>query len=203
MNDRRSNSDNGSSADASLLRRVKARDRDAWNRLTDIYGPLVFHWGRRYGLSSEDAADALQETFTAVSRGIDGFESRGSGSFRGWLWTIARRKILDCQRNSFRQEVAPGGSAALDRLKKIPDQSLDLSLDEDESVAWRSTLHRGLQLVQSEFEAKTWSAFWRVVVDGQSPDEAAAALGTTPAAVRQAKSRVLRRLRAALDGLVD
>ena len=48
------------SADASLLRRVRAHDRDAWNRLTDLYGPLVFHWGKRYGLSNEDAADVLQ-----------------------------------------------------------------------------------------------------------------------------------------------
>jgi RNA polymerase sigma-70 factor (ECF subfamily) len=196
-------SNRDSSADESLLRRVKARDNEAWNRLTDLYGPLVYHWGRRYGLSSEDAADALQETFVAVSRGIAGFELRGPGSFRGWLWTIARRKILDCQRRAAQQEPGPGGSSALRRLTDIPEQPLEVTQDEEESAAWHALLHRGLQTVKCEFEPKTWSAFWRVVVDGRTPDEAALELQTTSAAVRQSKSRVLRRLRAVLDGLVD
>ncbi len=35
-----------SSTSTSLLRRVKARDPDAWQRLVNLYGPLVYRWAR-------------------------------------------------------------------------------------------------------------------------------------------------------------
>jgi RNA polymerase sigma-70 factor (ECF subfamily) len=54
---------------------------------------------------------------------------------------------------------------------------------------------RALELVRSQFEDKTWQAFWRCAVDGQSPAEVSQALGMTQVAVRKAKSRVLHRLR--------
>lgn len=50
-------------------------------------------------------------------------------------------------------------------------------------------------MVRSEFEDRTWQAFWRVAVEGHATAEVAADLGITANAVRQAKSRVLRRLR--------
>ena len=54
---------------------------------------------------------------------------------------------------------------------------------------------QALKLVKNEFEERTWQAFWRTVVDGQAPAIIADDLGVTAAAVRQAKSRVLRRLK--------
>jgi RNA polymerase sigma-70 factor (ECF subfamily) len=43
--------------------------------------------------------------------------------------------------------------------------------------------------------------FWRIAVEGHDTKEVAADFGVTPAAVRLAKSRVLRRLRDELTGL--
>lgn len=45
--------------------------------------------------------------------------------------------------------------------------------------------------------------FWRVVVGNESVAEVAADLGVSSAAVRMAKSRVLRRLRDELEGLEE
>jgi Sigma-70, region 4 len=45
-------------------------------------------------------------------------------------------------------------------------------------------------------------AFWRVVIDERSPAEVAAELGITANAVRQAKSRVLRRLKEEMGELI-
>jgi hypothetical protein len=65
----------------------------------------------------------------------------------------------------------------------------------------------GLQLdgrhSRGEFEPHTWDIFWRTVIDGCSPTILAEELGTTPAAVRQAKSRVLRRLKQEMGELLD
>jgi RNA polymerase sigma-70 factor (ECF subfamily) len=52
--------------------------------------------------------------------------------------------------------------------------------------------------MQAEFEARTWQAFRRVVIDGQRPADVAADLGLTRNAVYLARSRILRRLREVL-----
>jgi RNA polymerase sigma-70 factor, ECF subfamily len=50
-------------------------------------------------------------------------------------------------------------------------------------------------LVRAQFEDRTWQAFWKVVIEETSPAEVARDLGMTALAVRQAKSRILRRLK--------
>jgi RNA polymerase sigma-70 factor (ECF subfamily) len=52
-----------------------------------------------------------------------------------------------------------------------------------------------VELVRGEFEERTWQAFWLTVIDGRSTAAVAAQTGVTPAAVRQARSRILRRLK--------
>ena len=60
---------------------------------------------------------------------------------------------------------------------------------------------RALELVRAEFEPRSWGAFWRVEIDKQTAKDVAEELGMTPAAVRMAKSRVLRRVREELGDL--
>ena len=57
--------------------------------------------------------------------------------------------------------------------------------------------------MRGEFEERTWRAFWMTAIEGRSPVELTADLGMTPAAIRQAKSRVLRRLRQEMGDLLD
>jgi RNA polymerase sigma-70 factor (ECF subfamily) len=73
--------------------------------------------------------------------------------------------------------------------------------DAELSQVWDGVVARALRQIQSGFQASTWLAFWRVVADGQSPTVVAEELGMTAAAVRQAKSRVMRRLRQQLGDL--
>ena len=61
---------------------------------------------------------------------------------------------------------------------------------------------RALELMQSEFQPTTWRACLEVV-SGRPAAEVAAELGITVDAVYAAKSRVLRRLRKELEGLLD
>ncbi len=181
--------------------RVKARDPKAWQRLADLYGPLVYHWCRSYVRQPEDAADVFQEVFAAVAKAVDSFLlNRNGGTFRGWLWTITRNKIHDHYRKNSQRIQATGGSHAQQRLAEVPEPS-DESIDPthlDETV---NLFHRALDLVRGEFEARTWQAFWRATVEGDSTAEIAADQGITANAVRQAKSRVLRRLRQELGDM--
>ena len=110
------------STSSSLLDRVKARDDAAWRRLVRVYGPLILFWCRGPGIRREDRVDICQEVFRAVAANIDGFRrDEASGTFRGWLRTITRNKVVDHFRRQNRQPVATGGSAAQERFLEIPD----------------------------------------------------------------------------------
>jgi RNA polymerase sigma-70 factor (ECF subfamily) len=179
----------------SLLLRVQGNQAGAWERLVELYAPLVYHWCRRSQLSPEDTADVFQEVFRAVSTHIAEFRrDRPGDSFRGWLRTIARNKIRDHFRRLHDQPRAVGGTDAQQRMQAVPEAVLDED-DPSEQNVIRRQLHRALEMIRGEFEDRTWQAFWLVQMDGRATDEVGAELGMTAAAVRKAKLRVLRRLR--------
>jgi RNA polymerase sigma-70 factor (ECF subfamily) len=62
---------------------------------------------------------------------------------------------------------------------------------------------RALELMKAEFQPTTWKACWEHVVCDRDPAEVAKELGITVNAVYLAKSRVLRRLRQELAGMLD
>jgi RNA polymerase sigma-70 factor (ECF subfamily) len=186
----------------SLLLRVQANQAGAWERLVDLYAPLVYHWCRRARLGPEDAADVFQEVFRAVALHIGGFRrDRAGDSFRAWLRTIARNKIHDHFRRLEHEPRAPGGTDAHLGLQAVPDPVLAED-DPSELDLVHRQLHRLLEEIRGEFEERTWQAFWQVQMEGRDTDAVGAALGMTPAAVRKAKFRVLRRLRLELGDLL-
>ena len=60
-----------------------------------------------------------------------------------------------------------------------------------------------LELIRDDYEERSWKAFWKVAVDGQSPADVAAEFGLTVFAVYQIKYRLTQRLRHELAGLVE
>lgn len=78
----------------SLIERVRAQDNLAWQRLVDLYGPLVFSWCRQWGLRADECGDLLQEVFRSVARGIESFRhERPQDTFRGWFRVIAKNAV--------------------------------------------------------------------------------------------------------------
>jgi RNA polymerase sigma-70 factor (ECF subfamily) len=187
------------STSLSLLERVRDRDEEAWHNLLRLYAPLVERWCAHCGISGPDADDVRQDVFQAVAAGLEQFRRERSGdTFRGWLRVITRNKLIDHARRHQRQPKAQGGTLAQQALQQVAEPALPADSQEDLS----GLCHRALELVRSEFEARTWEAFWRAAVEGQPPAVIAADLGVTPAAVRKAKSRVLFRLRQEVGDLI-
>ncbi len=186
-----------------LLQRAQARQPAAWERLVDLYAPLVLHWCRKSGLGDADAADVFQEVFRSVSEHLLEFRrDRAGDSFRGWLRTITRNKVLDHHRRRQRQPAASGGSDAQRLLLEVPDET-GAETDETENALLTRQLHQALDLIRPEVEEKTWTAFWMVQMDNREPREVAIELGMTPAAVRKARYRVLDRLREELGDVLS
>ena len=188
------------SLSTTLLMRVQQMDPDAWNRLVETFGPIVYQWARSSGLNADDAADVVQDVFAKVARGIGSFErQKEQGSFRSWLATITRNRIRDFFRRDQVKHPSPaGGTAALQQMQNVPDE-LDESISEADID--RRLPARVLELVQSEIEPRTWQAFWLTTVESRSAREVAQELEMQLASVYQAKSRVLRRLRQRLEEL--
>lgn len=193
---RREVNDSSHSTSTGLLARVKANDPQAWQRLSDLYGPLVYHWCRKAGVQAQDAADIVQEVFRSVAGGISGFQKRsGSRTFRGWLRTITQNKVYDHARAAHNNPQPAGGTDAYTRLANMPEQRNDSEESTGADASASILLRRVLETLQGEFEERTWQAFWAAISTGRSAAEIGTELGMTANAVRLAKGRVLRRLR--------
>ncbi len=185
------------SVSSTLLDQLRSGGPEAWQRFVRLYGPVVYRWCRRSGLAAEDAADVLQDVFSAVMLHLAQFRrDRPHDSFTAWLATITRNKVRDYFRRRHGKAEAAGGSTAQRKLADLPqpDEPSEVSIAADaESAAW---LSRGvLEVIRAEFEPRTWDAFWRTTVEGHAPAHVAEDLGMSVAGVYTAKSRVLRRLR--------
>jgi RNA polymerase sigma-70 factor (ECF subfamily) len=190
--------DSADSTSVSLIRRVRLREEGAWDRLARLYGPLVYSWARRHGLHESDAADVVQEVFRCVFQAIEQFQRQhADSSFRGWLRAITRNQINLHFRRLRSTHVGVGGSEADLRMQQVADVADEN--DADSIIDNRQLIRRALDMVRGDFNETTWQCFWRMVMLGQATAEIAAELGLTETAVRQAKFRVLTRLREQLD----
>jgi RNA polymerase sigma-70 factor (ECF subfamily) len=182
----------------SLLERLRqSSDAAPWGRFVELYTPLLFYWARRLGLQESDAADLVQEVFAVLVQELPTFTYEPARRFRGWLWTITRNKWRE-RRRRLAARPAAAGDAGLDRaLTPAPVEELD------EAEYRKYLVDRALQLMQADFQPVTWKACWEYVVNGRPAAEVAAELGITANGVHLAKSRVLRRLREELSGLLD
>jgi RNA polymerase sigma-70 factor (ECF subfamily) len=182
------------STSLSLLERARRQEPQAWDRLVALYRPLVVFWCHRGGVRGLDAEDVSQEVFAAAAGGLDRFHrDRPGDTFRGWLHGITRNHIRLFYRHNQHHARADGSAAAWDELHRVPDPC---SIADDEEQAEVGRVYcRAMELIRGDFEEHTWQAFCRTVLDGRSPLTLTEELGMTAAAIRQAKARVLRRLK--------
>lgn len=192
--------DSISSSGLSLAQRLQDGSTGAWRELVELYGPLVDSWCRKSNVPNHAIPDVAQEVFIAAFRGLRNFDvSQPNATFRGWLWTIARSRAIDFFRNQANKQHARGGSTALIDMQSVVDP---VPLDEPTEVDQASgLLHRAMEQIRVDFAANTWDLFWRSTVLGHPTDLIARENNVTSAAVRQAKSRVLRRLRKQLGDM--
>jgi RNA polymerase sigma-70 factor (ECF subfamily) len=159
----------------------------------------VARWGRRAGLQNEEVDDLLQEVFRTVSSQVANFSrQRGSGRFAAWLFCITRTRIADHYRSQEQEPAGIGSSDFQQRLEQQPAPDEGSSGGTNPTPERLLLLRRALDLVRSDFADHTWHAFWGSVIDGRDTADVARDLGLSSEMVRQARSRVLRRLRAVL-----
>jgi DNA-directed RNA polymerase specialized sigma24 family protein len=125
---------------ATLLKRLNNRsDSVAWQRLVDLYSPLINAWLRRQGVSAEDADDLSQEVLGIVVREVAQFRHNGrAGAFRTWLRTITTNCLRQFRR-SRRSRVQTTSPPNLDTIRPGMWSSIsDWTCDRD---MWRVCIY--------------------------------------------------------------
>ena len=197
------NQNSNNSIASSLLYRAQNHEDAAWNRVNQLFGPIINGWIRKSGIPDVDADDISQQVLQQVFRNIGSFTRENpSDTFTGWVWTITKFKILDHFERQKKDLRAAGGTVANQMLQQWSNERLDTVVYDEESSTVTLT-RKILTLIRSEFETKTWEAFWRATVDREKPKEIAETMDMTLHAVYKAKSRVLGRVREELDGIVS
>jgi RNA polymerase sigma factor (sigma-70 family) len=181
---------------ASLLVRLKDRsNQQAWSEFVELYGPVIYGFARSRGLQDADASDMMQDVLKSVAGAIEGLDYDSTkGSFRGWLFTITRNKVFNHLSSRRGKARASGDSDAYAQLAEFPDSQPGLEADWERDYQRRVTAV-AMDRLKSEFQPKTWDAFWRTAVQGEAPASVGVALQMSPGAVYIAKSRVLARLK--------
>lgn len=193
----------------SLLIRVQRNDAMAWERLVRLYSPLVYYWCQESGLPLADLHDVFQEVFHTLARNIRKFKPVKNGTFRGWLRTMTRNKVVDFYRKSGREPRPIGGTEALRKLEQLPctehafSGQAEMEVSPREMELQNAMLRDALSNIRGSFADQTWKAFWMVVIDGRDTSDVASDLSMRPGTVRVAKSRVLKRLRLEIGDTID
>jgi RNA polymerase sigma-70 factor (ECF subfamily) len=191
----------------SLLGRACMGDREAWEHIVYLYSPLVDRWCRRRHLKEDDIREIGQGVFVVLLKNLGQFKKDEPGhGFRKWLWTVTNNAINNHFREVRKAPQAVGGSTAQAIIERYPGPLAEpQSRGEDEPSPREGRLilgQRALELVRSEFQPRTYEAFYEVVLMERAPADVARSLGMkSVGAVYTAKSRVMKRLAELLQQL--
>jgi RNA polymerase sigma-70 factor (ECF subfamily) len=199
---------------ASLLERLKDLGDDAsWKEFHRTYRELIFSVARRAGLNETEAEEVVQDTLISVAEKMPGFTyDPAKDSFKGWLLTVTRWRILDQLEKRRRVNPAlsrPSGTLSHpmgegrgeDRVsndatsrtatvERIADPvGLDLAAIWDEE--WeKNLLQAALARIKRQVHPRHYEIYHLHVILGQPVRDVARALGVNLAQVHLAKFRV-------------
>lgn len=185
----------------SLLMQVRSpANREAWEEFAQIYRPVIYRLARHKGLQDADAQDLAQRVLMCVAAAIGGWEkSNESVRFRHWLRRVARNAIVNALARQ-PQDRAAGGTSVQELLLEQPE--VDPQSDAEILLEYRRELYlRAARIVRGDVEPKTWRAFELTVIENRNVDEVAVELDKPVGTIYASRSRVMRRLRQAVQEL--
>lgn len=183
----------------SLLLRIRnPQDARAWSEFVQLYAPLLHSYAMKNRLQDADAADLAQDTLRLVLRAAPEFVYEPSkGSFRGWLFTIARNEIRKFVTRKASRNRGTGDSEVRDILAEHPDE--EPSESEWDKEYQLNLFYWAARRVQPEFREASWQAFWRTMVNNEPVDSVAKDLGISTGAIYIARSRVTARIKQEIE----
>jgi RNA polymerase sigma-70 factor, ECF subfamily len=171
-------------SDLDLIDRWRRGDERAAAALVARHAPALSRFAAASGAGA-DAAEVVQDTFVRAFGALDTF--RGGSSLRTWLFTIARRLLLDRRRARGRRE-----------LVEVHDDDLATEHDALDGVVAAETARR-LRCAVDRLTPTQREVFVLRVSEGLSYREIAETVGTTEGAARVHYHNALRSVKEYLD----
>ena len=171
--------------DLDLVARWTAGDQRAATLLVGRHADAVARFVASLGVR-HDVDDVVQDAFVRAFASIDGF--RGESSLRTWLFTIARRLVLDRRRADRRRG----------EQVEVRDGDVRTEFDPLDSVVADETERRMRQAV-ARLTPTQREVFVLRVGEGMSYREIAETVGTTEGAARVHYHNAMRSIKEFLD----
>ena len=171
--------------------RAARGDEAAFARLWRDSQPPLLRYLRV--VTGDNPDDVASEVWLEVARGLERFRG-GEGEFRAWLFTLARRRVIDVRRYHARRPVVlTGDPGDLDR--RAGDDTAATVLENVSTDA-------ALELISTLPREQAEIIVLRVIVC-LDVGQVAELVGKKPGAVRVAAHRGLRTLAARLSATAD
>ena len=172
---------------AEVLASAQSGDEAAFAVLWRDGNPALLRYLR--AMAPESAEDIASETWVQVMRGLPKFRG-DEPDWRAWLFTTARRRMLDQARQRRRHPAEP-----LDEVQASEEpRAVDTALLAMENLATA----RAIALVRLLPKQQAEVILLRVVA-GLDTEQVASLVGCSPGAVRVAAHRGLRKLATLLE----
>lgn len=166
-----------------VLEAAQAGDEWAVAQLYDEIQPGLLRYLRWQERSQAD--DLASEVWLAVAEGLRQF-SGDAAAFKGWIYTIARRRLADHRRREGRRRTRPMSPVSMPEALGSDDPS--------EMIMSRMSAQQSIAALTSVLPAEQAEVVVLRVVCGLSMDEVASVLGKKPGAIRVLQHRALRKL---------
>jgi RNA polymerase sigma-70 factor (ECF subfamily) len=173
---------------AALLAAAQGGSDEAFAALWRDTNPALLRYLRV--LTPEHAEDVAAETWVQVVRGLPRFIGDET-AWRAWLFTTARRRLLDQARLRKRHPAEPLDDVSPAEIPRTPDAE-QLAM---ENMATEAAMSLVSRLPQQQAEV-----IMLRVVAGLDTEVVAEMLGRSPGAVRVAAHRGLKKLATLLSG---
>ncbi|WP_158222518.1 RNA polymerase sigma factor [Rhodopirellula sp. MGV] len=188
----------------SLLQRIAddASDDD-WKRLIEIYRPFMYQRISSYPILVNQSENIVQEVLCVLVRELPDFQRQRTGSFRAFLRGVVLNQLRYAMRRAQKTPLAAGQIDKLtEHIEQLADpnsrETADFDRHHDHAVFFHAA-----SIVRAEVKPDTWKAFQKHVLEGMPAAAVAQELGVTVNVVLLAKSRLTRRIREEIRGLVE
>lgn len=181
-----------------LIERATRGDRRAFASLVEKHRGSVYRFALRLTRDPSSAEDVLQETFLAAMNGLSTW--RAEGSFRGWLYAVARSRVLMARRKKAGEPESFESEASLESLGLQAGWGAPM---DGEALAAKVQERTVLEAALAKLDPADREVLVLRDLEGLSGDETAQALGLNLRAMKSRLHRARLRLVAAVKGGAD
>ena len=165
--------------DVEIVERVRAGSRDAEDAMAARFLPRIRAFLSARTRRPDFIEELTQETFLAALRALRDGRLRQAETLGAFIYGIARNQLAEALRRLARDRVGP-----------MPADFEPAGPEADAPPEWRETARQEMKAL----DPVDRQILWLLLVEGFRPDEVTGRLGLSADAIRQRKSRVLRRM---------